>query len=124
MQLPNKSRFSVISDGKLLQEQTQNYVDLSVLTKPTYEFFNKKLKMDLANLSKEELQFYSKNKTSSMYQKYNMHRFLIAIMFGACAFLGYKMFKSKKVINVSSSVLIELIKQKFKKHPKIVELQR
>jgi hypothetical protein len=53
VQLPNKSRISIITEGKNLANEGKTTFDLSNVAIPSYEIFNQKLRMDLSDLTKE-----------------------------------------------------------------------
>lgn len=80
---------------------------------------HEKLSVNVAELSDEEIEQYSKHKTNFMYQRYNQYR-IVAIM---CAMIGagalFLYFSKNKTKNMSNSVLYQIAIGKVTKNPKV-----
>lgn len=94
------------------------------MAKPIYGPLHQKLSVNVAGLSDDEIEQYSKHKTNFMYQKYNQYRIMVFI----CLFVGsgalFVYFSKNKTKPLSNSVLYELVVSKVKSHPKVDQFVR
>lgn len=116
MNLPNGSQVIVVP------EQAKKSANKEVPARLTYKNVYEKLNELPENLSEEEKQEYTKQKSLNVYSKYNTHR-LVTFLFLACAAMGALWYKGKyTLVSINNTTLAYLAKTKFSANTQIPKL--
>lgn len=117
LNMPNGNKVIVIPS-----EYTKTRATGNEAPKWTYKSIYQKLNELPENLSDEEIQEYTKQKSMNIYGKYNTHRF-VTFLFLGCAAMGALWYKSKYTLSpITNTTLSYLAKTRFSSNAEVQKL--
>lgn len=123
--LPNRTKMIVYPEAKKkFQEKKKIVESYSSPDSPTIGELNKKIVLDISDLSKEQIEEYGKQKTNFMYSKYGSYRIMSIVLF-VSGIWGLIMYRQRNVLKtVKGSILEHEVKTKVGRNNLVVQVLR